>query len=197
MPPTTRKGKSGNPAKAAKQVSSAKAWKSKTARMELELPSGEVCLVKRPGLPQLIAANVMPDMLSSLAQNAVDVGQNGGKLPENLEQKIMQETMSSPDGLEKMLLGFARITSFCVVEPTVVFHQRKVDEDDPDSKWEDIPEEDRDEDILYTDEVDMQDQMFIFNFVVGGSSDLTDFRQKLGESVDRLELEQGAEKDSV
>jgi hypothetical protein len=196
MPPTTRK-KSGNPAKAAKQTTSAKDWKAKSARMDLELPSGNVCLVKRPGLPQLISANVMPDMLSQLAQNAVDVGKNGGKLPPNIEQKIMEDTFATPDGLEKMLLGFARITAYCVIEPTVLFHQRKVDEAAVNSKWEDIPLEDRDAEILYTDEVDMNDQMFIFNFVVGGSADLTDFRERLGESVERLELESGAQKDSV
>lgn len=193
--PSTRK-RSGDPRK---QVSSAKAWKAKSARMELSLPSGEVCLVKRPGLPQLIAANVLPDMLSGIAQNAVAIGENGGKLPVETTEKMMQDAMAEKDGLQNILDSFARVTAFCVIEPTCHYHRRKVETvrmDGIDAEWEDIPEDERDEDVLYTDEVDMNDQMFIFNFVVGGTADLVEFRRELGESMGRMAVEPDAQENA-
>jgi hypothetical protein len=183
------KSKSGHPAKRA--VSTAKSWKKAKATMELELPSGEVCLVKRPGLPQLIAENVLPDMLTPIANKAIEKGQSGVGVSEEESQEMMANLMKQENGLESMLDSFSRITAHCVVEPPVAFHKRKVDD-----KWENIPEGERDEDILYTDDVDLEDQMFIFQFVVGGSKDLTEFRRKLGESVERLVDEPGAEKDA-
>jgi hypothetical protein len=180
------KSKSGNPAKRA--VSTANSWKKAKATMELELPSGEVCMVKRPGLPQLIAENVLPDMLTPIANKAIEKGQSGMGVSEAESQEMMANLMKQENGLESMLDSFSRITAHCVIEPTVVFHKRKVD----DAKWEAIPENERDEDILYTDDVDLEDQMFIFQFVVGGSKDLTEFRRKLGEPVERVADEPGA-----
>jgi hypothetical protein len=155
----------------------------------LELPSGNVCLVKRPGLPQLLSANVLPDLLTPIAQSAIAMGQNGTVSSQKVDEEI-KGILKSEEGLASLLESFARVTAFCVIEPKCKYHKRKVETvrmDGVDAKWEDIPEDEREQGTLYTDIVDMDDQMFIFNFVVGGSSDLTQFRAESGQSLGGVE----------
>lgn len=190
MPPKKR---SGNPATQSR-ISSAAEWKKKSAQMELTLPSGEVCLVKRPGLPQLIAANVMPDMLSGIAEKAVEAGRGGISVSPEDSMEMVGEVLSKKGGVQEMLESFARVTAFCVIQPKVVFHKAETEEGS--GLWEDIPQEDRDPDTLYTDEVDLEDQMFIFNYVVGGSADLAEFRKGLNQSVDGMANVQNAKENA-
>src|SRR5690348_16836295 len=50
----------------------AKGWKNKLGTPQpLELPSGNVCLVVRPGLPNLLKEGVLPDLMSPLAEKAI------------------------------------------------------------------------------------------------------------------------------
>src|SRR3982750_2595682 len=123
MPPKKR---SGNPA-VQSRISTAAEWKKKSAQTELPLPSGEVCLVKRPGLPQLIAANVMPDMLSGIAEKAVEAGRGGMSISPEESAAMVGDVMSKKGGIQEMLESFARITAFCVVQPKVVFHRAETE----------------------------------------------------------------------
>lgn len=182
---------SNDPRKKAKKVTSAKAWKKANAEMELELPSGNVCLVKRPGLPQLLSAKVLPDILTPIAEKAMTAGR-GGVVPTDASiNKEIEDISSQPGGMEEIMNSFGRVTAYVVVEPKVLYYQRQKEDD----TWEEIPEDERDEDVLYTDYVDIQDQAFIFNFVVGGTTDLVEFRKQFGESVDGLALEPGTPED--
>ena len=60
---------SGNPAIRAKQAkvkkqksaTSASAWKKNESSALVELPSGNVAKIRRPGIPELMAAKVLPD----------------------------------------------------------------------------------------------------------------------------------------
>jgi hypothetical protein len=51
-------------------------------------------------------------------------------------------------------------------------------------------EPERDTELLYADEVDLQDRVFIMNFAVGGTRDLARFRREHRESVARISDEQ-------
>lgn len=160
-------------------TTSAKNWKKRTGGVEIELPSGNIAKVKRPGMEKLLAAGVLPDRLTPIAMQAVKEGE-GGK-PED-EQKVMEEFMQDSNALADIFLAFDRITAMCVVEPKVRMHQYT--DDDPEvirgeaRVGQEIPEDRRDEDLLYTDDVDMEDKTFIFQFVVGGSADLERFRRE-------------------
>ena len=171
--------------KSKKGATSAKAWKSNKAEMELTLPSGNVCLVKRPGMPQLMAAKVLPDVLTPMADKAITAAK-GGVTPTDAEiNKELESSFDSQEKIFKVLKEMGKVVAFVVVDPPVKYHERETEEGS--GIWEEIPEEDRDENFLYTDYVDMDDQMFIFNFVVGGSADLTEFRRELGESMAGLD----------
>lgn len=175
--------------KAAKPISSAKGWKKANAAEELTLPSGEVCLVKRPGLPQLLADNVLPDVLMPIAMKAISSGQSGDTMSKEQSQAMIGEMVEKEDGIASLFDATDRITAHCVVQPRCLYHRREVSP----GKWETIPDEDREEDCIYTDWVEEQDKMFIFNFVVGGTRDLMRFREQLGESMDGVEAESSSE----
>jgi len=199
--PSDRK-KSGNPAKAAKKVTSAGEWKKASATVDLELPSGNVCRLKRPGLPQLLEAKVLPDMLTPIAQAAIERGKNGGVNPEEQDAEV-DKVMSKEGGIEALMESTARVTAYCVVEPKVAYHKRKKAAGQLDQiqesyvpEWEIIPNDERDEEILYTDDIDFEDMMFIFNYVVGGSADLVQFRRELNAAMGSVADEPRTQEDA-
>lgn len=178
--------RSGNPATraTAKKVTSASEWrKSRIEGEELELPSGHVCRVTRPGLPELLAQGLMPDMLSPIAADAVEAGQQGITLTQEDAQAKFAELMSKPGGMEQMFEATDRIAEHVVIEPELRYHRVR---DNDTSPWRLLPDGERDEEVLYTDEVDFQDKMFIFQYVVGGSRDLVQFRRELTAALGDL-----------
>ena len=49
----------------------------------------------------------------------------------------------------------------------------------------------RDPDVLYVDEVDIEDRMFILNFALGGTRNLERFREELADSVRPVQAGEG------
>ncbi len=102
--------------------------------------------------------------------------------------------------ITKMLQAFDRIVVRTWVQPAVV---PTFGIADPISGvWrmprdqevgQDLPEGDRNDDELYVDEIDLEDKMFTFNYVVGGDPDLATFRTQFGQSLEGLSAGQGVE----
>jgi len=171
MPASTR---SGNPAKraAAKkpadrqplQVSSAADWNSDTHEV-LQLPSGKVVKIERIPLTALLAENLLGDSLSVLASQAVEHGQG-------MDTSAIKEMGKDPEKIKEAFDAFDRVTARCVVEPKVVFYKDK-----PANPAEVDPN------VVYSDRIDINDKIFIFQVISGGSTDLQRFRVELPESV--------------
>lgn len=167
---------------------SAKNWRKRTGGHELELPSGNMCLVKRPGMQKLLTAGIMPDSLTPIAMQHIAQAESGGRSSKSqeakLEKELMDKVMQDPAQLTEMMQSFDKVVAMCVVEPKVRVHwYTETDEQTghlpADAKvGDDIPDDVRDDEILYTDDVDDEDKHFIFQYVVGGSSDLEEFRQE-------------------
>lgn len=187
-------------------ATSARNWK-KPSNEELELPSGNVALVKRPGMESLLASGVMPDSLTPIILESIKQAQRGqpqdhkgkgGKAttPNELSPEQMEKLLSDPNALNDIFASFDRVCEMVVVEPAVKYHKvLEVDDNgnprkDVDGKevWTIIPHADRDPEILYTDDVDPDDKEFIFQFVVGGSRDLESFRQARSEGMGDLSV---------
>lgn len=180
---------------------SAKQWKQGTRGEEVSLPSGNVALLKRPGIEKLFAAGVLPDELTKGALELINQAERGGRPADrkrkggqvelDLDAKMLERFMQSENAVGDIFDAFDRVTEMCVIEPKCVYHRRRVVnatgqqvvDQHGRAVWEDIPEDERDEDILYTDEVDSADKMFIFNFVVGGSRDIERFRDEFGDAL--------------
>lgn len=173
---------SGNPAKraqdkqAAERATSIREWKAANKPAPLKLPSGFTALVKVPGLSILLSEGLIADTLTPMAEAAV---QRGKGRPQGPSDDELAELARDPEKISKALDTFDKVLVYCVVEPPVTYY--KYDDDTV------IPEEDRDEDVLYSDEVDLEDKMFIFNVCVGGTRDLESFRKQFSETVDGIQ----------
>src|ERR1700754_4933696 len=103
-----KKAKSGNPTKG---TAVAGKWKRQKGE-ELELPSGNVALVKRPGPQALLSEGVMPDTLMPIVQQAIAKGK--GMKPQDVDLK-------DPKVLADMLGAMDKLLIKVVVEPKVAY----------------------------------------------------------------------------
>lgn len=187
MAASSKKSKSGNPAK---KATAASAWKRQKGEA-LELPSGNVALVKRPGPQVLLQEGIMPDTLMPIVTQAIQKGK--GMKPTDLD-------LNDPAVVTDMIDSIDRLLVKVVVEPKVAYHKclktpemGGVTAGPAHEVWVVIPEELRDgetecpncgkvhehEDaIIYADDVELEDKFFVFNYAVGGTRDLERFRSQ-------------------
>lgn len=186
MAASSKAKKSGNPAKR----TTAKGWKRNKGQ-ELELPSGNVALVKRPGPEALLSNGILPDTLMPIVQQAISKGKG-------LRPQDTQSMMEDPEQIAGMLESMNRLLVHVVVEPVVAYHQCQAEIG---AEWVLISEDDRgseepcsncgvkhpgDDDVIYTDEVDLEDKMFVFQYAVGGTRDLERFRSEHAAGLGNL-----------
>lgn len=181
-------------------ITSASQWQG-TGDQELELPSGNTCLVQIPGMEEIFSAGVLPDELTKMALEQVAKAERPGapsdhkkkqaKASQAIDPELMKKFLQGENAIQDIFSSFDKITEMVVVQPPVRYHMRKMRNDDgaweEDEKgnvvWERIPHGDRDPEYLYTDKVSMEDKSYIFNVAVGGSRDLQQFREEFGDAV--------------
>lgn len=178
--PARKNSRSGNPAKRAAvgPVSSASAWRGRNADGEdLSLPSGNVARVKRPGPGVLLAEGLLPDSLTAIVSEAV-------QSKRGISKKQLSTLATTMDAIGDMMDAMDRTTAIVVLEPRCLYHRRETES----GEWETIPLEEREDPdcAIYTDEVDMEDKFFIFQFAVGGTRDWERFRRESGAIVGDL-----------
>ena len=147
---------------------------------DLELPSGELCQVKRPGVQGLIKAGVLHslDSLTAIVQQETIPKAEGKPI------KAVESIVNDPVKFTQMMTMVDKIVCHVVTQPTVLPSVHPVLDENGEQKtdangekvFEDIPDDERDPEAVYVDYIDSIDKMFIMNFAVGGSSDLASFR---------------------
>lgn len=153
------------------KVTSVKQWKGKKRRDEqtpLKLPSGNTCLV-RPVDPQdFLTSGAIPNSLLPFVQEAMKKAQ-GRDEAEAPDDDLALELMANPERIMEAMQLFDTIVLAAVIEPPV----------------QPAPPEgaERDEDLLYVDEVDLDDKVFIAQFAMGGTGDLETFRDRSAAAV--------------
>lgn len=158
------------------KLSTPKTWRRQRAE-EVKLPSGEVALLKRPGPAAFLTEGLLPDSLTPIVMKAVNTGR--GLPPEKVS-----EWAQDPQKIGEMIGAMDKMLLIAVVQPPVMYHKRDVvDDEGKKTGEEDIPYDERDENYIYTDEVDFEDKSFIFNFAVGGTRDLERFREEQRSGV--------------
>jgi hypothetical protein len=163
----------------------------------VEVPSGSVIEVIRPGVEGLIKAGILEsfDSLTGIVQGETIPKAEGKPVAD------LKEIVSDMDNVRKMTDILNKITMHVVRQPQLVWHyEQEVDSDDKpvfnggqpvwvlDDKGNPvtIPDEQRDPEIAYVDYVDLEDKTFIMNFAVGGSADLQTFRAATSEALGSL-----------
>lgn len=181
-----KNGKSGNrPArKDYLQASAASAFKKKVVD-NVMLPSGVVAGLRRLGPTVILSSGSIPDSLMSIVQEALKKGGNS----KEAEEKLEKDLASDPSKIAEMVNSIDEIMPKVFAEPPVLLHRRRVDAGDGTSAplWEDIPDEQRDPEQVYTDELELQDKLFVFKYVMGGGSELETFRQQPAAGVGNVE----------
>lgn len=174
---------------ARKGASPASSFKRK-GKQVTELPSGLFVMMRRPGMEKFLASGYMPDKMAAIIREQINSKSTKPTRPED----ILGDEGMSMDDVTEMMHAMDRITAYCITEPVVFWHMRPVVEDDKPvlddkgrNKLEEIPEEDRDEEIVYTDDIDLEDKQFVFQYAVGGTPDLTRFREQSASVVAALQ----------
>jgi hypothetical protein len=179
-------------------VTSAKNWKSSARTpVELELPSGNVCLALNKGMKAFLDDGVVPNSLIPIVQQAI-TGAETGKSP----AEMMASAGSEETVLLDMLVMMDGVLVACVKQPPIAAAPVAV-VPDPDAEeegatktvvvqWGDsITQADgqvieRDEEVLYVDDVELEDKMFIFQWAVGGTDDVEQFRSEFTSTLEGL-----------
>lgn len=143
---------------------------------DLTCPSGQKCLAIRPGMEGLMKAGVLhnADSLSRIV-NEKHLKRVSGKSKE--AEVDMSSLMGDSESLAEVVNVVDKIVCHIVVKPEI--HRT------PDDVTRRVPG------VVYADMVDLEDKMFLFNYAVGGTSDLESFRQQFDESLGGLETGEG------
>ena len=186
--PATKKtaARSGNPAKrdAPTEASSAASFKKGRTGNLVELPSGNAVRMTRPGLTGLIADGLLSDSFSRIAAEQIDRAKGGEQLdPEAEQQKMIAEMLRDPQKLADLMASFDKVVVRTWTEPKVAAAVYPAGHD---RAGEPLDPVDRNDNQLYTDEIEFDDKAFTFQYVSGGDSDIDRFREATGAAVENV-----------
>lgn len=173
-------------------VTKASQWKSNARQqgVTLQLPSGNECLA-RPVRPEaFLESGMIPDALSGMITKAI----NSKK---GLPPSKLSEIAEDPAKLAAAMELFDRAMVFVVVEPPVEMPPicaaegcqstytggNGVHVDKKHANYHRYIDPDRDPEVLYADDVDMEDKQFLFQWAIGGTTDVAKFRDKLAHDL--------------
>lgn len=132
---------------------------------EMTVPSGQLCLARRPGTQGLIEAGILHNIDSLTAiVDSKHVRRVKGK-----EEIDVDSIMKDPENVQTMMHTIDRIVCYVVVKPEILMTPNDITNRDPQK--------------IYADMVDLEDKIFLMNYAVGGTRDLERFRGELDESV--------------
>jgi len=195
-------------------VTTAREWKGRiqTEGSELDLPSGNTALVRQISPTAFLNSGFLPDPLTAIVRQAINTKQG-------MKPQAIKGITEDPAQIGAAMETFDRVMTYVVIEPTVSMPPacdvpaRSMDNDVPDSVCglyvnaevhkdpmksgsHQYHEAERDPDILYADQVDMDDKLFIFQWALGGTRDLERFREQQQKSVGDLSDKQAVRRTS-
>jgi hypothetical protein len=159
---------------------------------DLELPSGATCQARRPGAQGMIEAGLLDnfdDLTALVKTEHVDPNMTGRiagaakVMPEEAQAAAKAMTLDKAK-FEMALEMVDRLTAYVVVQPVVwVDYQLK---NEPDDEWNRRQEHAAKNEAVDVRAVDLDDKMFLLQWAVGGSADLTAFREGSGQLMGNL-----------
>lgn len=172
---------------------SAQQWKSDSVTTELVVPSGHVCLCKKPGgMSMFLQKGMIPNDLIPIVKQHMDDGREVDM------KKIGEEMLDDPARINDILDLCDNVVLHTVVEPRVCPTPKFTAEDSNKGRipfgqtvGDVMPVDFRDSNLLYVDEVDIEDKMFIFQWAVGGTRDVATFRSQQASLVADLPTVEG------
>lgn len=185
-----KKGRSGDPSK--RDVSSASNWRKRSEGTAVELPSGNVALCRRVGLKAFLDRGAVPDYLAPIIQGVI---REKSFMPPEQQKELVNDVKALAQTEDMM----DRALVMTVLEPRVKMppgcaecgQYLNLNDDNihnPNSEkfGHDYIQSEREGDVVYADEVDMEDKVFLFQWSVGGGTDLQSFREGYRQSVEAV-----------
>lgn len=163
-------------AQKAAKASSVSDFKKARKAVPLLLPSGLVILARRVALRTFIKQGDVPNPLLPIVEEALNKGR------EMDVNDIVGKDGVNLDMVDDMYEMVNAVVMQVCVEPQV--------HPEPEG------DEERDEELLYIDEFDDEDKMFIFQWSSGGTSDVATFRREAESGLVSLVEGQGGEQSS-
>lgn len=168
MPPTTKSRRASSPkSESPEEKYAVSTWGSTSKYEDLTFPSGQVALVRRPGLEGLMKAGILHN-LDTLTP-IIDKHKSKASGKKAVEVDVTELLKKDPKVLEDMIHLVDRILCHCVVKPEI--------EMTPNDSTR------REQGVVYADMVELDDKFFLFNYAVGGTRDLERFRLESEKSV--------------
>jgi len=169
---------------ARKQASAVSDFKKLKKGRPLTLPSGLTMVCKRVELSSFIRQGDVPNPLLPIIEDALNKGKemDMSKIVNDDQGKVDMDMVNS------MYEMVNTIVCAVAISPSV---HPIIDED-----GDEIDEDDRDDNLLYVDEVDDEDKMFLFGWAVGGTEDVATFRREAETGLASLGKKQGSGKKS-
>lgn len=135
---------------------------------ELVTPTGQLCLVRRPGVQGLMKAGILQnvDTLSAI------VSEKHIKRVEGKVEIDASSFMNDEERMAEVMRVVDKVVCYCVVKPEV--------QTTPDDVTR------RQNGVIYADMIDLMDKMFIFQYIVGGTRDMESFRGQFDELLGGL-----------
>lgn len=152
---------------------------------DLQLPSGNVARVKPVSPTDFMASGMIPDPLTAMVRQAIHTKQG-------LPPSKMEAMLNKPEQLRSAMEMFDRVLTHAVIMPHVEMpptciecgeYNTDMQHGEDTHEWQ--PGE-RDPQVLYADEVDLNDKVFIFQWCLGGTRDLEQFRHEQQVTVGAL-----------
>lgn len=144
-------------------VASVADFKAKTKGTVVELPSGVVVKLRKPdGLKALLSGGKIPNSLMGIVEQALN--------PERKGDVDMSDLGQNPEAMADLFRLIDNMTVDAFLEPKV--HPA------PET------EEERDDDKVYVDEVDINDRFWILSWAMAGVKDVAPFRPSANTGVE-------------
>ncbi len=150
----------------------------------IELPSGLVVKWRNPGgLRAFLIQGRIPNALMPIVEEALD-SKTG------VEAANVQELLKDTENLREMMVMYDNIAQMCMIEPRLYSVPTWDDVRDNNEKFPEAPVEEpedlRQDDRLYVDELPDDDKQYFFYLISGGVQDLARFREQQNINVGNM-----------
>lgn len=143
------------------------------------LPSGQTVRIKRIGLEEILASGLLGEA-DSLITFVDKMNVPGASTPDGgLNLSVV---MKNTQAVQSLVMLVDRVAPLAVIEPVVKPHFVDL----PDGGTRMIPMDKRDKGAVYTDQIGLQDKVFITQYAIEGIADLERFHGQSSTAVAAL-----------
>lgn len=148
---------------------------------ELTTPRGQTCRARKMSIEDMIKAGVLMEADALTAQikkytKKVKKGKPSGQGAPSYSSEIDEKKLlEDPSAITSLIGMIDKALPHIVVSPKVALHYTSQTVGKT-RVTKLIPPEERDQNLVYTDQIDFEDKMFLFDWAAGGLSAMLQFR---------------------